>query len=155
MAHLTRALVLTWLVGAAGAAPTSIARVDDVIDAPRALFGRTRAEIERRLGPPTTTRAVRLGTAGPAAEELAYPGLVLRLAGPALARVRLSSPAWHLPHGLGVGATRRHVEATLGEPQGADDTRVMYLYSDGYPDTVEFRIRDGRVERIEWTYWVD
>ena len=154
MAYLTFALVLAWLVGAAGAAPTSIARVDDVIDAPRALFGRTRAEIERRLGPPTTTRAVRPGTARPA-EELAYPGLVLRLAGPVLAGGPLASRACRRPPGVGVGATRRHVVTTLGEPQGADDTRVMYLYSDGYPDTVEFRIRDGRVERIEWTYWVD
>jgi hypothetical protein len=29
---------------------------------------------------------------------------------------------------------------------------VLYLYSDGYPNTVEFYFTDGRVRRIEWLY---
>jgi hypothetical protein len=28
----------------------------------------------------------------------------------------------------------------------------MYLYADGFPNTVEFYFRDGRVRRIEWTF---
>ena len=40
--------------------PTLIPQVDEFIDAPRALFGRTRAEIERVLGAPP------------------YPGVVIR-----------------------------------------------------------------------------
>ncbi len=47
-------LLLLVVVGpAAAAGPTDIARVDEFIDAPRALFGRTRAELERTLGTPT------------------------------------------------------------------------------------------------------
>src|SRR3977135_2322340 len=50
-------LLLLGVFGAAAAAgPTDIARVDEFIDAPRALFGRTRAERERTLGTPTEVR---------------------------------------------------------------------------------------------------
>jgi hypothetical protein len=44
------------------------------------------------------------------------------------------------------------VEAALGEPQAATDASALYLYSDAYPDTVEFHFRDDRVRRIEWLY---
>src|SRR5260370_8123053 len=53
------AATLLWLVvcgAAAAAGPTDIARVDEFIDAPRARFGRTRAELERTLGTPTDVR---------------------------------------------------------------------------------------------------
>ena len=36
--------------------PTVITRVDDLIDAPRALFGRTRAQVEGTLGAPLAVR---------------------------------------------------------------------------------------------------
>src|SRR2546425_1084554 len=65
---LTLALLVSPGAGAA-AGPTDIARVDDYIDAPRALFGRTRAELERRLGAPTQER-LRAGTI-----VLSWPGL--------------------------------------------------------------------------------
>src|SRR3989442_12997725 len=65
---LTLALLVIPGAGAA-AGPTDIARVDDYIDAPRALFGRTRAELERRLGAPTQER-LRAGTI-----VLSWPGL--------------------------------------------------------------------------------
>src|SRR4030095_16679032 len=32
----------------------------------------------------------------------------------------------------------------------ATDVSVLYLYSDAYPDTVEFFFRADRVQRIEW-----
>src|SRR2546421_530079 len=67
------AVPLLWLVvggAAAAAGPTDIARVDEFIDAPRALLGRTRAELERTLGPPAEVRA-RAG----AAVLLSWPGL--------------------------------------------------------------------------------
>jgi hypothetical protein len=47
---------------------------------------------------------------------------------------------------------RDRVEAALGEPQLATDVSVLYLYSDAYPDTVEFFFRADRVQRIEWLY---
>src|SRR3989442_2956914 len=69
-AALLLSLALLVIPGAAVAAgPTDIARVDDYIDAPRALFGRTRAELERRLGVPTQER-LRAGTI-----VLFWPGL--------------------------------------------------------------------------------
>lgn len=40
-------------------------------------------------------------------------------------------------------------------PGDRRDARYMYLYSDGYPDTVEFYFSDGRLRRLEWTYWVE
>ena len=40
----------------------------------------------------------------------------------------------------------------LGAPQEADDSHLMYLYSDGYPDTVYFHLRSARVREIEWNF---
>ena len=70
--------------------PTLIPQVDEFIDAPRALFGRTRAEIERVLGVPP------------------YPGVVIRYSpASALTSVAITAPTYRLPQGLGVGASRR------------------------------------------------
>jgi hypothetical protein len=44
------------------------------------------------------------------------------------------------------------VEAVLGEAQLVTDVSVLYLYSDAYPDTVEFFFRGDLVHRIEWLY---
>jgi len=135
-------LLLACLVALGGHAaaigPTLIPRVDELIDAPRARFGRTRVEIERALGAPP------------------YPGLVIRYSSAAaLKSVAITAPTYHLPQGIGIGTSRSDVERLLGEPQELTDGRYLYLYSDGYPDTVEFYFRDGRVRGIEWTYWVE
>jgi hypothetical protein len=144
------ALAAALALGAAGAARaqgvagTDIARVDQFIDAPRAIFGRTRADVERALG----------ATADPDAREVRRPGVTLRFRPRgALERVRITAPRFGLPLGLDIGAPREAIGRVLGEPQAEDDARVMYLYSDGYPDTVEFYFAGGRVSRIDWTYW--
>jgi hypothetical protein len=140
------------LIAAVGEAraigPTAIAAVDDVIDAPRVLFGETAEQIERTLGAPTSRRAD--------GEELVYPGVVLRVhKGRRLVGIRVTDPRYALPTGLRVGASRTDVEAALGEAQQMTDERYLYLYSDGFPKTVEFYFTDNRVRRIEWTYWVE
>lgn len=159
-------VVLACVVAPVVAAPamagsTNIPGVDDYIDAPRALFGTTRVEIEARLGAPLTVRErLASGLRDPAAtrtvQELAYPGVVIRVSPSAtLIRVQVTAARFPLPHGLTIGASRREIQERLGEPQQVTDTRVLYLYSDGYPDTVEFHFRDDRVHRIEWNYWAD
>ena len=143
-------------VGAVG--PTDIVRVDDYIGAPRALFGRSGADVERTLGPPLTAEAARVAsyrdaTAFRATRRLAYPGLVIDvLEGGRVRRVRIAAPGRGLPFGLDVGTERVEVERLLGEPQEADDSHLMYLYSDGYPDTVHFHLRSARVREIEWNF---
>ena len=143
-------------VGAVG--PTDIVRVDDYIGAPRALFGRSSADVERTLGPPLTAEAARVAsyrdaTVFRATRRLAYPGLVIDvLEGGRVRRVRISAPGRGLPFGLDVGTERVEVERLLGEPQEADDSHLMYLYSDGYPDTVHFHLRSARVREIEWNF---
>ncbi|HEU4368630.1 MAG TPA: hypothetical protein VFV05_10440 [Methylomirabilota bacterium] len=145
--------------GDARTAPaTDLVAVDEFIDAPRTLFGRTRAAVEQALGAPAAVQARMLPGGRTAAtdtvDELTYPGLVIavsrRSAG--VRRVEVREPRWILPRGLNVGATRGRVEQALGEPQAMTDASVLYLYSDAYPDTVEFYFRDGRVHRIEWLY---
>jgi len=143
-------------VGAVG--PTDIVRVDDYIGAPRALFGRSGADVERTLGPPLTAEAARVAsyrdaTVFRATRRLAYPGLVIDvLEGGRVRRVRIATPGRGLPFGLDVGTERVEVERLLGEPQEADDSHLMYLYSDGYPDTVHFQLRSARVREIEWNF---
>ena len=150
---------------AEGIGPTDIARVDEIIDAPRALFGRTRAEIEQRLGAPRTIEARSLPRhthpdRRDRVEDLAYPGVTLGVGSPpdggasALRRVVVTSGDVALPGALTVGAERHRVEQLLGEPQELTQTRYLYLYADGFPDTVEFFFRGDRVSRIEWNYSV-
>jgi hypothetical protein len=137
--------------------PTDIVAVDEFIDAPRALFGRTAAAVQRTLGEPAAVRArAMLGASTERVDlvELTYPGVVIALgrASSTLRRVEITQARWALPRGLNVGVPRERVEAVLGEPQLASDVSVLYLYSDAYPDTVEFFFRGDRVQRIEWLY---
>lgn len=138
---------------------TDIARVDEYIDAPRRLFGDTDDEVLRALGPPVSRGTRRRATfRDPAVtrtvDRLAYPGLVVELHG-RLVRVELTAPVHRLPWGLDVGAPRAALATVLGEPQEVSDTRVRYLYSDGFPKTVTFHIEDDRVRRIDWEYWLE
>jgi len=159
-AHLAIVLLAAQAIG-----PTDIARVDEFIDAPRALFGRTRADIVQRFGAPLSVEARSLPRythpeVRDRVEDLAYAGVTLGvLAGvrenaPGLRRVTLTSSAFSLPRALNVGAERSRVEQVLGEPQELTPGRYLYLYADGFPDTVEFFFRDDRVHRIEWNYSV-
>lgn len=156
---LALALLLSAGVAAAEPArPTDIVAVDDVLDAPRALLGRTRAAVERALGPPAAVRQRTL-PAGPnfpatPAEVLSYPGVVLAVSrrSSAVRHVEITEPRWPLARGLTIGTPRARVEAVLGEPQVVSDTSVLYLDADGFPNTVEFHFRDGRVHRIEWSF---
>lgn len=146
------ALLVLVALGApvAGAGPTDIARVDEYIDAPRALFGRTRAELEDRLGPPAAER--------PRADRvlLSWPGLDVAVSRSArVALVILRTAGRPLPHGLEVGVPRARVEAMLGEATESSDERAFYPDADGFPNSVEFFFRDGRVTRIEWRFWAD
>ncbi len=162
---LRRLVVLGLVLALGGRAealgPTVITHVDDLIDAPRALFGKTRDRIEQVLGTPLAVRPRAVpGLLNPerveTIRELTYPGVRIGLSAlDALRRVEITRPGPSLPHGLDVGATRRHVEDTLGEPQEMTEGRYLYLYSDGYPDTVELYFRDHRVYRIEWNYWTE
>jgi hypothetical protein len=135
---------------AAALGPTDIARVDEYIHAPHELFGRTRGEVERRLGAPSAVR--------PRADavQLSWPGLDIAVSASArVVSVVLRAAGRPLPHGLDIGAPRSRVEAVLGEAQEMTDERYFYLYSDGFPNTVEFFFRDGRVTRIEWRFWTE
>ena len=141
------------------AGPTRIERVDTVVDAPYALFGRTRGEVEARLGAPTGVRSRSITPPGDrrvtaVVDELAYPGLVIEASENRIRRVWMTAPGPALPFGVSLGTSRRQIEDLLGEPQQATDTLLLYLYSDGYPDTVTFHFRNDRLHRIEWVYWV-
>jgi hypothetical protein len=133
--------------------------VDEFIDAPRVLFGETEADVVRRLGEPTS-RDTRMRTSfgNPTVlrrvERLIYPGIVIELQG-RLVGVQLTAEDHPLPWSLSIGARWQAVQDVLGRPQRATDDALLYLYSDGFPKTVTFRFRDGRVRKIEWEYWIE
>ena len=161
---MARLLLLLLVVAALGpgvadaVGPTDIVRVDDYIGAPRALFGRTGTDVERTLGPPAQAEPGRVPSFRDAAvfrpaRRLTYPGLVIEVLDTGrLRRVRIAAPGRGLPFGLDVGTRREEVERVLGEPQDAADGHLMYIYSDGYPETVHFHLRDGLVRGIEWNF---
>src|SRR5438552_7553834 len=121
-AALLLSLALLVIPGAAVAAgPTDIARVDDYIDAPRALFGRTRAELERRLGVPTQER-LRAGTI-----VLFWPGLEVAMSPSArVAAISVRAAGGPLPYGPDVGAPRARARAGLGPGQATTDQRPVH-----------------------------
>ena len=85
--------------------------------------------------------------------RLGYSGLVIDVLGSGVVRrVRVSQPGRGLPFGLDVGVPEAEVLRALGEPQGESPRHLMYLNSDGLPDTAWFYLRDGRVRMIEWDY---
>ena len=151
-------LLVGGLAGAGAVGPTDIVRVDDYIGAPRALFGRTAPEVERRLGPPLDAQPGAVASYLDPADlrptrKLTYSGLVIDvLATGKVRRIRIATPGWGLPFGLDIGSSRDEVERVLGEPQEATDRYLMYLYSDGFPETVHFHLRDGGVRGIEWNF---
>jgi hypothetical protein len=158
MRAVAAVIVLLLASAASGAARTDIVAVDDFINAPRALFGRTREAVERAAGPPLSVRASTLPptptSAAEPAQQLAWAGLVVTVSqrSSAVRRVEISEPRWTLPSGLNVGTRRAQVEAALGEPPLTSDASVLYLDADGFPNTVEFYFRNDRVRRIEWSY---
>src|SRR5258705_7472355 len=127
-------LLLLVVFGAAAAAgPTDIARVDEFIDAPRALFGRTRAELERTLGTPTDVQP-RAGIV-----LLSWPGLDVAVSRSSrVAAVVLRAAGRPLPHGLDVGTPRARVEAVLGEAPDPTHERDPHVDAAGVPNSVEF-----------------
>ena len=138
---------------------TDIVKVDEFIDAPRVLFGDSLPTVIHRLGSPVaedsrTRGALRDPTLMRRVQRLSYPGLRIEIRD-RLVAVEITTPGHGLPWGLDVGASRAAVEATFGEAQDAAEDRLQYLYSDGFPKTVTFHLRDGRVRKIEWEYWVD
>ena len=87
---------------------------------------------------------------------LSWPGLEVALSRSArVAGVVVSAAGRPLPHGLDVGVLRARVEAVLGEALETTDDRWFYPDADGFPNSVEFFFRDGRVIRIEWRFWAD
>lgn len=150
--------VVGGLAAAGTVGPTDIVRVDDYIGAPRVLFGRTAPEVERALGPPLDAQPGAVASYLDPADlrptrRLTYSGLVIDvLSTGKVRRVRIATPGWGLPFGLDIGSSREEVERMLGEPQEATDRYLMYLYSDGFPETVHFHLRDGGVRGIEWNF---
>ncbi|HEX2440281.1 MAG TPA: hypothetical protein VHT71_18355 [Methylomirabilota bacterium] len=135
--------------------PTDVRLVEDFIDTPHVLFGRTRASVERALGAPSSVRTLgRPGGDGEALDELTYPGLRLDVSArtTTVRRLEITEPRWTLPRGLNVGTPRSVIETILGEAQRVSDGSAFYTYADGFPNTVEFYFREGRVQRIEWRY---
>lgn len=159
LAPLALVAVAGLLAGSAWASgPTDIVRVDDFIGAPRAMFGRTGPQVEHALGPPV---AVERGAVASyrdpavfrAARRLSYQGLVIDVLDTgAVRRVRVQRAGLGWPLGLDIGSAREDVERVLGEPTQAEGADLMYLYSDGYPDTVHFHFQNGQVRQIEWNY---
>jgi len=92
MSKALRLVLLLWGLAppapavAWAAPPTDIVHVDDYIGAPRVLFGRTGAEVERTLGPPLRAEAGAVSSYRDVAvfrstRRLSYPGLVIDVLG--------------------------------------------------------------------------
>src|SRR3989442_8643745 len=146
---LTLALLVIPGAGAA-AGPTDIARVDAYIDAPRAMFGRTRAELERRLGAPAQER-LRAGTI-----VLSWPGLEVAMSRSArVAAISVRAAGRPLPYGLDVGAPRTRVEAVPGQAQDTTDEPALYLDARGVPYSGEVFFRDLPVTLVQLRFLAD
>src|SRR3954471_1367922 len=102
-AALALCLLLLTSIAAGAAGGTDIVAVDDLINAPRTLFGRTRATVEQALGPPLSVRPRTLPATPTAPPEpvhvLAYTGVAVTVSmrTSTVRGVEISEPRWPLP----------------------------------------------------------
>ena len=72
-----------------------------------------------------------------------------------LVRLALNSDRYATPGGLQVGATRQAAESALGPPtERRGDGTLIYEETGPAPTTMTLTMRDDRVVRIEWTFYV-
>jgi hypothetical protein len=93
--------------------------------------------------------------------ELVYEGLYLEIYEVTLDNrsfvyhIVVTSKKYKPKWGLGVGATKPQVKATLGNPGESNINKWSYVASDAYPHSVRFYFEKGRVQKIEWVYILD
>jgi hypothetical protein len=57
--------------------------------------------------------------------------------------------------GLNVGASKDEIKKVLGNPSKDVDNVWSYVDSDGYEDEVRFYFKNDKVNKIEWSYYID
>ena len=72
-----------------------------------------------------------------------------------LSRLELTSEKVTLPFGLQVGVSQATVVRTLGKPTTIKDDLLEYTFEDPYSQTVAFKISNGVVQTITWTFEID
>jgi hypothetical protein len=93
--------------------------------------------------------------------ELAYEGLYLEIYEVTLDKrsfvyhIVVTSNKYKPKWGLGVGATKSQVKATLGDPYETDINKWNYVVSDEFPHSVRFYFEKDSVQKIEWLYILD
>jgi hypothetical protein len=133
-------------------------------------FGTSEHDIRKRLGEPDSINAQPFqnrhdSTQTDSILQLYYSDLTLGLYRVVtenvdlLLQVTLAGTGHPLPSVIGVGTDRERLVSHLGRPSAVfldDADREILEYLD--PEDlgrVRLTLRDGRVERIEWSYYVD
>ncbi len=133
-------------------------------------FGTTEREIRRILGAPDSVNATPFQNLHDSTQtdtilRFYYRDLILGLYRVTQARsdfllqVILSGAGRRLPFGIGVGTNREQLVAIVGPgKEGLDDSSVETLEYGGPTDDssmIRFYLRKDRVQRVEWTYFID
>jgi hypothetical protein len=134
-------------------------------------FGTTEQQIRQRLGRVDSVRATPIqnrydSTQTDTVVRLFYHDLTLGLYRVAkghrdiLGHVILSGIGHRIPFDIGVGTDRRRLLALLGKPPAilVDDEGVETLEYQGPmedPSKIRFVLRNERVRRIEWSYYIE
>lgn len=113
----------------------------------------SRSAVRDALGEPADVQqsASRDGTAGSAVEIWRYEGVQLTFLVDEtrdqeyLLSARISDDGPALRGGLTIGMSTEAARSLLGEPQVADDARIVYFYRD---TTIELRVDDGIVASV-------
>ena len=72
-----------------------------------------------------------------------------------LQALSITSNKFKVKLGLNVGTTKTEIRRTLGNPSNDSDDMWSYVYTEGYPNTVQFYFENDAVTKIEWSYWID
>lgn len=72
-----------------------------------------------------------------------------------LQALSITSEKFKVKWGLNVGISKDEIKKVLGNPSKDVDNVWSYVDSDGYENGVRFFFRNDKVNKIEWSYWID
>jgi len=72
-----------------------------------------------------------------------------------LQTLSVTSNKFKVKLGLNVGVTKPEIKRALGRPSKDRGNAWSYVCTDGYEHEVRFYFANDKVNKIEWSYWID
>lgn len=131
-------------------------------------LGTTEKEIIRNLGSPQKIRKEKIKNIYDHNQmdetiEIYYDGLYIKIYNvkavdgdkEMIEAISVFSNKYKIKWGLNIGCSRQQVKDILGAPSEVDNEKLTYSLDGNFPHQFDFFIKDGKVYKIEWSYYMD